>query len=307
MRNLLLDPREIDAERQVVIEERRTRTEDDPDGFLGEEVASLAYKAHPYGFPVIGWMEDLRRITPAEIQAFYRTHYVPNNAFVVAAGDFSAPALLDAIRQRFGALPRAADPPPVLAVEPPPTSERRTIVRKEARLPIVYLAWHVPPHASPDAAALEVLAVVLSGGRASRLYRNLVYDRQLAFEAGGDYNYFSLDPSLFWFYATAMPGQTPEALEQALLAEMDRLRSEPVTDEELARAKNQIEAHFVFQQDSVHRRASLLARFELIGGYRLQDTFLDSIRAVTAADVARVASTWFPFDKTNVGVLLPRR
>jgi zinc protease len=134
-----------------------------------------------------------------------------------------------------------------------------------------------------------------------------VYDRRIALEAGGDYPYFSADPSLFWFWATAMPGQTPEALEQALLAEMERLRSEPVTDEELARARNQVEAEFVFQQDSVHRQASLLARFELIGGYRQQDAYLDRIRAVTAADVTRVVQTWFPLDRKNVGTLLPKR
>jgi zinc protease len=306
MHNLLLDAREIASEREVVIEERRTRTEDDPDGFLGEEVTSVAFKAHPYGFPIIGWMEDLKRIPPAEIRAFYRTYYVPNNAIVVAVGDFKAPEALEKIKRRFGAIPRAPDPPAVLAVEPPQNGERRVTVRKEAQLPIVYLAWHVPNHTSPDAAALEVLSVVLSGGRASRLYRNLIYDRQLALEAGGDYPYFSLDPNLFWFWATAMPGQTPEALEQALLGEMERLRTEPVTDEELARARNQIEAQFVFQQDSVHRQASLLARFELLGDYRQQDAFLDRIRAVTAADLTRVAQAWFPTARKSVGILLPR-
>src|SRR5207245_5795061 len=118
---------------------------------------------------------------------------------------------------------------------------------------------------SDDAAALELLSTVLSGGRASRLYRHLVYEKRLALEAGGDYPYFSFDPGLFWFWATAMPGQTPETLEKVLLEEMEQLRQQPVTEEELTRAKNQIEAEFVFQQDSIHRRASLLARFETIG------------------------------------------
>ena len=306
MRNLLLDPKQIDAERQVVIEERRTRTEDDPSGFLGEEVASIAFKAHPYGYPIIGWVEDLRRITPEEIRAFYRTYYVPNNAIIVAVGDFRAPELLEKIRRRFGPIPRGPEPPPVLAVEPPPNGERRVTVRKQAQLPIVYLAWHAPSQRSADAPALEVLSVVLSSGRASRLYRELVYERRLALEAGGDYNYFSLDPNLFWFWATPMPGKTPEALERALLAEVERLKTAPVTDEELARAKNQIEASFVFQADSVHSRASLLARFELIGGAALLDSFVARIRAVTAADLMRVARAWFPPDRKNVGVLLPK-
>jgi zinc protease len=306
MQNLLLDPKEIASEREVVIEERRTRTEDDPGGFLGEEVGSIAFKAHPYGFPIIGWMEDIKRVTPAEIRAFYKTYYVPNNAIVVAAGDFKTQFVLEKIQKTFGRIPKGKTPPPVLAVEPPQNGERRVIVTKEAELPVVYMAWHVPNHRSNDAPALEVLSTILSGGRASRLYRDLVYQRQLALEAGGDYSYFALDPNLFWFWATPMPGQKPETLEAELAKHMERLKTEPVTDEELARAKNQIESSFVFQEDSVHRRASLLARFELIGGYAQKDTFVTKIRAVTAADLTRVANAWFASDRKSVGVLLPK-
>jgi zinc protease len=306
MQNLLLDPKEIASEREVVIEERRTRTEDDPGGFLGEEVSSIAFKAHPYGAPIIGWMDDIKRITPDEIRAFYKTYYVPNNAIIVAVGAFRAADTLEKIKRRFGRIPRGKVPPPLLAVEPTQNGERRVVVKKQAELPIVYMAWHVPNHSSNDAAALEVLSTILSGGRASRLYRDLVYQRQLALEAGGDNSYFSLDPNLFWFWATPMPGQTPEKLETELSAHMERLKSEPVTDEELARAKNQIEAVFVYQEDSIHQRASLLARFELIGGFAQKDAFLAKIRAVTAADLTRVARTWFPQDKKSVGVLLPK-
>ncbi len=306
MQNLLLDAKQIASEREVVIEERRTRTEDDPGGFLGEEVSSIAFKAHPYGYPIIGWMEDIKRITPAEIRAFYQTYYIPNNAMVVAVGAFQAPAALEKIRRSFGRIPRGRTPPPVLAVEPPQNGERRVTVRREAELPIVYLGWHVPNQRSDDAPALEVLSTILSGGRASRLYRDLVYQRQLALEAGGDYSYFSIDPNLFWFWATPMPGQTPETLEAELSKHMERLKAEPVTDEELARAKNQIESAFVFQEDSVHRRAALLARFELIGGYALKDSFIAKIRAVTVADLTRVAGVWFAPERKSVGVLLPK-
>jgi len=197
-------------------------------------------------------------------------------------------------------------PPPVVAVEPSQNGERRVAVKKQAELPIVYLAWHVPSQRSNDAPALEVLSTILAGGRASRLYRDLVYQRQLALEAGGDYSYFAIDPNLFWFWATPMPGQTAETLEKELIAHMDRLKSEPVTEEELARAKNQIEAAMVFQEDSIHRRASLLARFEVIGGFTLKDSFIARIRAVTAADLTRVASTWFAPDKKSIGVLQPK-
>jgi zinc protease len=308
MRNLTLDPKDIDSERQVVTEERRTRTEDDPAGFLGEAVSAIAFKAHPYGQPIVGWMEDLARITPAQLRAFYDTYYEPGNALLVVAGDVNGPALLEKITRRFGAIRRAPAPPPVTAVEPPQDGERRvTLRRPEARLPVVYLAWPVPNHTSPDATALELLSTVLSSGRASRLYRHLVYERQLALDAGGDYSYFSFDPNVFWFWATPMPGQTPQTLEKELLAEMDKLRAEPVTEEELTRAKNQTEAGFVFQEDSIFRRATLLAQFELIGGYAKKDEFMRSIRALTPADLQRVAKTWFPPDLKNVGILLPKR
>jgi zinc protease len=306
MHNLLLDPKEIASEREVIIEERRTRTEDDPGGFLGEEVSSIAFKAHPYGVPIIGWVEDIKRITPAEIRAFYRTYYTPNNAIVVAVGDFKASEVLEKIRRRFGPIPRAPDPPGMLAVEPPQNGERRVVVTREAQLPIVYVGFHVPNQQSNDAPALELLSVVLSGGRASRLYKNLVYQRQLALEAGGDYPYFSLDPDLFWFWGTPMPGQTPETMEKALLEEMERLKKESVTDEELTRAKNQVESSFVFEEDSVHRRASLLARFELIGGYALMERYVERLRSVTAADLMRVARAYFQGYRKSVGILIPR-
>ena len=306
MHNLLLDAKIIASEREVVIEERRTRTEDDPGGALGEEVSAIAFRAHPYGQPIIGWPTDLTRITPEEIRTFYRTYYVPNNALLVMVGDFKTAEVLAKVRATFGALPRGAEPPPVLAVEPPQSSERRLTVRRPAELPIVYLGYPVPNQKSPDAAALELLSVILSGGRTSRLYRDLVHERQLALEAGGDYSYFSLDPNLFWFWATPLPGQTAETLEKELLGHMERLKREPVSDLELTRAKNQIESAFVFQEDSIHRRASLLARFELIGGYARRDDYLASIRAVSAADLQRVAAAYFQDDKKNVGILLPR-
>jgi zinc protease len=306
MHNLLLDPKIIGSERQVVIEERRTRTEDDPGGALGEEVSATAFRAHPYGQPIIGWPPDLQRITPEEIGAFYRTYYVPNNALLVLVGDFKAEEALEKVKATFGAIPRGADPPPVLAVEPVQNGERRVLVKRPAELPIVYLGYPVPNQKSADAPALELLSVILAGGRSSRLYRDLVHERQLALEAGGDYSYFSFDPNLFWFWATPLPGQTPERLEQELLAHMERLKREPVSELELTRAKNQIEAGFVFQDDSIHRRASLLARFELIGGYAQKDSYLTGIRAVTAADLQRVATTYFQDDKKNVGTLLPK-
>ncbi|MFQ5828522.1 MAG: M16 family metallopeptidase [Candidatus Methylomirabilia bacterium] len=305
MQNLLLDPQMIETERQVVMEERRTRTEDDPGGLLGEELGAIAFKAHPYRWPIIGWMEDIKRITREEVQAFYGTYYVPNNALVVAAGDFNGSELLEKIRLHFGPIARRPAPPVVKAVEPAQRGERRITVRKEARLPQIYIGYHVPNYRSDDAPALEVLSVILSAGRASRLYKRLVYEQQIALNAGGDYSYLTADPYLFWFFVTPLVGQSTEVVEQALMREVGRLKDEPVSEIELQRAKNQIEASFVFGQDSVFRRASLLASFELSAGWRLLDQFVPRIRAVTAQDLQHVARRYFSESGRNVGILVP--
>ena len=180
MRHLLLDAAEIDSERKVVMEERRMRSEDDPDGLVYEAMSSLAFVAHPYRWPIIGWMSDIARINRAELRAFYDTYYLPNNAIVVIAGDVRAPAALAMVRRHFAGVPRGPAPPPVTAVEPPAIDERRLVVRREqAQLPVVNIAWHVPNHTSPDAPALELLSTVLSSGRASRLYQKLVYEKRM--------------------------------------------------------------------------------------------------------------------------------
>jgi len=306
MRNLLLAPAEIDSERKVVMEERRTRIDDDPEGVVYEAMSSIAFLAHPYRWPIIGWMSDIARINPGELRAFYETYYRPNNAILVIAGDVKAPAALAQVRRHFGPIPRGATPAPVTALEPDQSDERRVIVRKEAaQLPVVNIAWHVPNFRSEDAPALELLSTLLSEGRASRLYRHLVYDKRMALGAGGEYSYSSLDPTLFWFFATLLPGQSPESVEQALLAEVEQLKKEPVPAEELTRARNQIEASFVWEQDSVFTRASVLGRFEMLGSWRMLDDFLPKVRAVTAADLQRVAQRYFPLDRKNVSILLP--
>jgi len=306
MRNLLLDSTEIESERQVVGEERRTRTEDDPDGYLWEEFLAAAYRAHPYGWPIIGWMEDIQRINPTELRTFYNRYYQPNNALLVVAGDVDTRRVIARAREAFGRIPRAPAPPPMDGVEPPQLAERRVLVYKaDARAPIVYIGFHVPNYTSKDAPALELLSVILQEGRASRLYRRLVYERRLALSIGGDYSYLSHDPNLFWFSGTPLPGQTHEALEQAIMVEIEHVKNEPVPEEEIERAKNQIEAAFVWRQDSVYSRASSMARFELTGSWRNGESFVSLIRQVTAADLQRVARAYFETGRRTVGVLLP--
>jgi zinc protease len=306
MRNLLLDPKEIDSERQVVAEERRTRTEDDPGGYLEEEFLAAAYKAHPYGWPVIGWMEDIKRINPPELRAFYNRFYQPNNALLVVGGDVDARRVVARARATFGTIPRGPATPPMDAVEPPQLGERRVQVYKpDARAAIVYIGFHVPNYRSKDAPALELLSTILQEGRASRLYRRLVYEQRIALSIGGDYSYLSHDPNLFWFSGTPLPGQTHEALEQAIMGEIERVKNEPVPEEEIERAKNQIEAGFVWRQDSVHSRASSMAGFELAGSWQDGESFVPLIRQVTAADLQRVARAYFQSARRTVGILLP--
>jgi zinc protease len=305
MRNLLLEPREVDAERKVIMEERRTRTDDDPVGALAEELNAAAFKAHPYRIPTIGFVTDIPQLTAADLRAWYDAYYQPNNAILVLVGDFAAPDLLARVRARFGGIPRGPDPPPVRVVEPEQRGERRVWVRREAQLPVIFIGYRTPNHRAPDSYALDVLSTVLSGGRASRLYQRLVYEQRLALDAGGDYTRLSVDPDLFTFYATVLPGKTVDEVERALLAEVERLRADPVGAEELERAKNQIEAAFVFRQDSLYARASTLGSYELVGGWRLRDAYLPGIRAVTAEDLRRVARQYFLQDRQTTAILVP--
>ncbi len=305
MEALLLDPREVDAERHVVLEERRSRSEDDPVGALAELFQAVAFVVHPYRLPVIGFMQDIERLTAADLRAWYGTYYRPNNAILVAVGDFEAPALLGKIRARFGGIARGPDPPRVQVVEPEQQGERRAVLRKAAQLAVVFVGYPAPGHASPDAYALEVLSTLLFEGRSARLHRRLVYEERLALEAGGDYARLSLDPDAFTFYATVLPGRAVEDVERALLAEVERVRAEAVSDEELQRAKNQVEAAYVFGQDSVHARAATLARHALVGDWRLRDAYLPGVRAVTAEDVRRVAARYLVPEHRTTAILEP--
>ena len=305
MRHLLLDPREVDAERKVVMEERRTRTEDDPVGALAELFNTVAFVVHPYRLPTIGLAQDIERLTAADLRTWYDAYYRPNNAIVVVVGDFRAAELLEKIRTRFGGIPRGPEPPRVPVAEPEQHGERRVWLRKEAQMSVVFAGYPAPNHRSPDAYALEVLSTILSGGRTSRLYRRLVYEERLALEAAGDYTRLTLDPDTFTFYVTVLPERTVEETERALASEVERLRTEVVSEEEFRRAQNQLEAAYLFGQDSVFNRSATLARYELVGGWRLREGYLPGIRAVTREDVRRVAERHLVPERRSTAILLP--
>ena len=305
MQNLLLNPKDFLSERDVVKEERRMRTDDDPTNTMVEQMTAAAFIAHPYQWPVIGWMADISNITRDDLAGHYHQYYAPNNATIVVAGDFDTKTLLPQIEKSFGRIPRGPSVPKVGAVEPKQLGERRIIVKKQAELPAVFAGYHTPDIKHADSFALEVLQGVLSSGKSSRLYKALVYEKQLALYAGGDYDNIANDPNLFYVYAGVMPGKTTDEVEKALYAEIEKLKAAPVADEELQKAKNQIESSFIMGQDSIFYQAMLLGQFETVANWKLLEKYVENIRAVTKDDVMRVAQQYFTEDNRTVGILVP--
>lgn len=305
MQNLLLDPKDFLSERDVVKEERRMRYEDDPTNTMVEQMMATAFAAHPYQWPVIGWMADLGNLTRDDLYQHYRTYYAPNNATIVIVGDFDAKKVLPLVQKYFGGIPRGPEVPKVGAAEPKQLGEKRIVVKQEAELPAIYAGYKVPTIRHPDAYALNVLQGILSSGKSSRLYKSLVYEKQIALYAGGDYEDVSADPHLFYVYAGVMPGKSTEEVEKAVYAEIEKLKTDPVTDEELQKAKNQAEAGFVMSQDSVFYQAMLLGQYETVANWRLFGQYLEGIRAVKKEDVQRVAKAYFTEDNRTVGILVP--
>ncbi|MFO0752981.1 MAG: pitrilysin family protein [Thermodesulfovibrionales bacterium] len=307
MSNLLLDPKEIVSERSVVMEERRMRYEDDPQNLLHEEVTAMAFSAHPYRWPVIGWMSDIASIEREQLYPYYKKYYSPDNAFIVIAGDITPDAALPLLEKNFGAVPRAAATPSEAPTkEPKQQGEKRLVMKKEAaELPYILIAYHVPSFPHEDNYALDVLSSVLSGGKSSRLYRDLVYEKRLALSAFTDYSSFYRDPFFFVLGATAAPGKEIETVEKELYAEIRRIADEPPTGREVQKAKNDIEASFIFAQDSNYTKAQYAGIFEMMGGWRLMDTYLEGIKKVTPAEVQAVAKRYFSDDNKTVGILLP--
>ena len=305
MVNALLGETYFEPEKKVIQEERRLRTEDNPVAALGEVAGAAAYMVHPYRRPVIGWMDDIENLTRQDLVDYYKLYYEPNNAFVVMAGDFSTQEMLPKIKAAFGKIPRGAEAPKVRAEEPPQSGERRVVLKKEAELPFVLMYYHTPNLKSPDSYALDVLSVVLAGGRSSRLYHDLVYQKRLARNVDADYNGLSIDPSVFSVTAQLMPGKEPGEVEREIDGVLEIVKSELVSDRELQKAKNQIESAFVFGQDSIFGQAMKIGYYEALGDWRLMDGYLDGIRKVTREDVQRVALKYLDRDRRTVGVLVP--
>ena len=305
MRNLVLSEELFEPERQVVMEERRMRVDDQPISFLFETLNAQTFLEHPYRQPIIGWGSDIENWQLADLQRQYDQYYQPNNAFLVAVGDFDAEALGDRIAKLFGGIPRGPDAPEVRAHQQASRGPTTVTVRRPAQLPFVAIKYRAPNLDHPDSSALEVLEVVLSAGKSSRFYRSLVEEKRLALGADAGYSLTAVDDKAFALTAQAQRGVSAAQLEAALLEQVEAIQKDPPSKEELDRAKAQIESAFIFSQDSTFQRGLLLGTYELASEWRKIDDYLPGIKKVTPEDVQRVARTWLTEKNRTTGILQP--
>ena len=296
--------REFYKERDVVFEERRMRTDSDPTGRLFEQFLGVAFLAHPYGRPVVGWPSDLQSFSATDAQRYFDTYYVPANMVVAVVGDVKAAAVLPTLEAYFGRLPARPKPEPLRTVEPPQNAEREVILR-EASQPFYVEGYHKPRADDPDEPVFDALQDLMSSGRTSRLYRSLVRDKRIAAFAGG-FNDFpgTKYPDLFVFFAVPTPGHTPEELRDATWAEIERLKEEDITDDELKMVKTRVKADLL---RSLASNAGLANQFALgqalFGDWRYFFQEVERIDKVTKADVRRVANKTFVAANRTVGMI----
>jgi len=295
MGSLRIEKEAFAREREVVKEERRMRIENAPYGRLAEIVYGEAFTTHPYKHVPIGSMDDLQAATVDDVRDFFRTYYVPANATLVVAGDIDRAQTTELITKYFGRVaPSDRAVPRVQAVEPKTTAPRRATVEAPWPLPVVVVAHHIPADGEADAYPLHVASKLLSDGQSSRIYRSLVYESGIALAALGVGNIVE-QPNLFYAVAIVQPGHTAEEAERALCAELDRLAREPMSEAELARIKLQVTRDYVVGRETVQQKASALGHAAVIhqGDLASADSDYDRLQQVTAADVQRVARSYF--------------
>ena len=310
MQHLALAPEEFGREIKVVMEERRLRTDDNPDGLLSEKFMSTAFQVHPYKHPIIGWMRDLERLTVDDARRWYEQFYAPNNAALVVVGDVQPREVFALAEQYFGPIPRRDVKRTAIPTEPPQLQERRTRVAAPAEVPQLLLGYHVPvitPQDSWEPYALSVAAGVLGGGNAARFARELVREHKIAVAADVGYDPLGRAPDIFYVNGTPAPGRTVAELEQALRGQIARLREARVTDEELRRIKAQVVARDVYARDSMFYQAMRLGQLATIGlDLRLPQRYVERINAVSAEQVQAVARKYLTDSNLTVAVLEPQ-
>ncbi len=297
--------REFYKERAVVMEERRLRTDDSPNGLLYEVFAAAAFQAHPYGFPTIGWASDIQALTPAETERFFRTYYGPANATIGIVGDINPPEVLALIERTFGAIPSSPAPPPVITAEPEQRGERRVEVEFDAE-PIVLIGYHKPALGHPDDFVFDVLESVLSEGVTSRLYHRVVREKRLATAVGADAGFPGLvAPNLFVISAAPLAPHTTAEVEAAVDEEIERLKTEPVSAKELEKVLNNLDANLVRALRSNSGLAGQLAYFQVVAkDWRYVLKARERIAAVTPEDIQRVARTYLTKINRTVATLV---
>ena len=307
MASLRIDEKTFVAEREVVKEERRMRIENPPYGLLNELITFHAFDVHPYKHPVIGSMNDLNAATIDDVRDFYKTYYVPDNATLMIVGDFEVDTVTSLVNQYFGRVPKA--PTPVsrdVPQEPQHTKEKRVTLEQPWPLPAVVVTYHVPYNGHPDSYPMFVMSKTLSDGQTSRIYRKLVYETGLALTAFGSSSFLE-QPGIFSAVALVNPGKSPDQVEKELIAQFDRLKTEGITERELQRAKNQFARDYILGRESIQQKTEHLAHAEVIhGDITTADGEFDIFQKITAADVQRVARTYFVPDHRVVLHVMPK-
>jgi len=302
MVNCAFDPEEFEAEKKVVIEELKTGL-DSPWGLLLQEQEATAFKVHPYRNPIVGWLPDVERATVEQQQAYYRRYYHPNNAALALVGDFDSDDVLRKVDRAFGSIPVGPKPPAMLLEEPPQRGERRLIVRWRSKVPRLAIAFHAPQIAAVDSYALQLLAVVLAEGKASRLYQRMVENEQSVTFVTAEYGE-SKDPTLFHIRAEARGDHSIDEVEASIQDELASICRNGISEHELDRAKHQIEAHFILSRERTLDQAILLGQIETLLGLDYIDSYLQRINALTAADVALACANYLREDNQTVAQLL---
>jgi zinc protease len=306
MASLDVSEAKFKTEREVVKEERRMRYENQPFGRLPEIIFDKAFKTLPYKHQTIGSMEDLESAAIADVRAFHSTYYVPNNATLVLVGDFETKEARAQVEQYLGKVPRGKDVPRDIPKEPPHTAEDRFTVTESWPLPAVVVSYHITSDGHPDAYPLHTLAKILSDGESSRIYRSLVYEKQMALAAFGEAKLIE-HPNLFYAVAIVQPGRKPEEVQKELLATLDRVKTEGVTAEELNRAKRQWARDYILGRETVQQKALHLAHAVVIhNDIKTADGEFDLFQNVTLADVQRVAKTYFTAESRMLLTILPK-
>ncbi|HVF09246.1 MAG TPA: pitrilysin family protein, partial [Abditibacteriaceae bacterium] len=302
MANSLFDASQHQKEMTVVRSEYEGG-ENNPATALTKAVRLTAYQVHPYRWMTIGFRSDIENISRDEMFAYYKKYYVPNNATIVMVGDFDTAKALGLVRKYFGRMPSRPIRQHFITPEPEQQGERRVTVRRAGTVRQVQIAYHIPRFGHADRYAIDVLESVLSGGRTARFFSSLI---QTGLASAADaYDYGLRDPDLAFLNATAQPGKSNAELESALLAEVEKLQTTPISDEELKRVLNQAEAQYIYEQDSVQSQGRQLGENAMRGDWRYGETYLAHLRRVTPADVQRVAKQYFVERNRTVGYFEP--